>query len=55
MNLSKFLSDALISGHGNGSFTTEQVIIYTQNYYNKAQVTQSDYDRVIAALSPQEV
>lgn len=52
MNLSKFLADTLISGHANGSFTTEQVIIFVTNYQMRGQVSQEDYQRVMNTLFP---
>lgn len=54
MNLSKFLTDTLISGRSNGSFTTEQVIIFVTNYQMRGQVSQEDYQRVMDALFPPE-
>ena len=54
MNLSQFLSDALIGGYANGSFTTEQVIIFSQNYLNRGQITADDHQRVMDALFPPE-
>ena len=54
MNLSKFLSDTLISGHSNGSFTMEQVIIFAQNYLNRGQITEEDYNRIMEYLFPKD-
>ena len=48
--LNKYLKDNLISGYHNGAFTIEQVVIFAQNYLNKAQLTQVDIDEIHAIL-----
>lgn len=48
--LNKYLKDNLISGYHNEAFTIEQVVIFAQNYLNKAQLTQVDIDEIHAIL-----
>lgn len=52
MNLSKFLTDTLISGYQNGSFTAEQVVIFGMNYLNRGQIAQEDFDEIMLVLYP---
>lgn len=54
MNLAKFLTETLISGYQNGSFTAEQVIIFGMNYLNRGQIVQGDFDEIMLVLHPPE-
>ena len=54
MNLAKFLTETLISGYQNGSFTAEQVIIFGMNYLNRGQIEQTDFDDIMLVLYPPE-
>lgn len=54
MNLAKFLTETLISGYQNGSFTAEQVIIFGMNYLNRGQIAQENFDEIMLVLYPPE-
>lgn len=55
MNLAKFLTETLISGYQNGSFTAEQVVIFGMNYLNRGQIAQDDFDEIMLVLYPHEI
>ncbi len=54
MNFAKFIKDNLISGYQNGSFTIEQVNIYSMNYLMRGNITQEDFDEIQLVLYPPE-
>jgi len=54
-NIADFLKTNLKSGYDNGSFTYEQVNIYSFNYLSKGQISQSDFDEIQLHLNPVEV
>lgn len=54
MNLAEFVKTNLISGYQNGSFTVEQVNIYSLNYQMRGIITQADFDDIQLAMSPPE-
>ena len=51
-DFAKFLTENLISGYQNGSFTKEQVGLYAFNYFSRQQITQDDFDRIRETLDP---
>ena len=53
-NISEFIKTNLKSGYDNGSFTYEQVNIYSFNYLSKGQISQSDFDEIQSHLNPVE-
>ena len=53
-NMSIFLKNNLISGYANGSFTEQQVNIYAFNYLSKGQLTQEDFEEVLAIFIEEE-
>lgn len=54
MILNDFLRNNLISGYQNGSFTFEQVNIFSINYLLRGQITQDDFDQIQQVLNPVE-
>ena len=52
MNLAEFVKGNLIGGFQNGSFTLEQVNIYSLNYQTRGIITQADFDEIQAAVNP---
>ena len=54
-NIAEFLKTNLKSGYDNGSFTYEQVNIYSFNYLSKGQISQSDFEEIQLHLNPVEV
>ena len=52
--LNEVLKNNLISGYQNNSFTKEQVVIFSMNYLNKAQLSQEDVDEIMDILYPKE-
>lgn len=54
MMLNQFLKQNLIDGYQNGSFTKEQVNIYSTNYLLNGRITQADFDEIQAVLNPEE-
>ena len=52
MNFSEFLRKNLINGFVNGSFTEEQVNIFSFNYLSRGQLTQEDFDLIQNTLYP---
>jgi hypothetical protein len=54
MNFAEFIKSNLISGFRNGSFTGEQVNIYSMNYLLRGNITQEDFDEIQLALNPPE-
>ena len=55
MNLAEFVKGNLIGGYQNGSFTKEQVNIYSLNYLANARISQADFDEIQAAINPVEL
>ena len=55
MNLAEFVKDNLIGGYQNGSFTKEQVNIYSLNYLANARIAQADFDEIQTAINPVEL
>ena len=51
-DFAKFLTENLITGFNNGSFTKEQVGLYAFNYLSRQQSTQADFDRIRETLDP---
>ena len=45
-NIADFIKNNLKSGYDNGSFTYEQVNIYSFNYLSKGQISQSDFEDI---------
>ena len=45
-NLHDFIFNNLISGYKNGSFTKEQVSIYSVNYMTKGLFTETDVEKL---------
>jgi hypothetical protein len=54
-NIADFLKNNLKSGYDNGSFTYEQVNIYSFNYLSRGQITQADFDEIQLHLNPIEI
>jgi len=52
-NLADFIKSNLKSGYDNGSFTQEQVNIYSINYLTKGQISQIDFDEIQLHMNPQ--
>ena len=50
-NLQDFIFNNLISGYKNGSFTKEQVSIYSVNYMTKGLFTETDVEKLNEILS----
>ena len=50
-NLHDFIFNNLISGYKNGSFTKEQVSIYSVNYMTKGLFTETDVEKLNEILS----
>lgn len=55
MIINDFIRDNLISGFQNGSFTFEQVNIYSFNYLEKGTITQADFDMIQLKLNPEVI
>jgi hypothetical protein len=53
-NIAEFLKTNLKSGYDNGSFSLEQVNIFSLNYLMKGQITQADFDEIQLHLNPVE-
>jgi len=53
-SIADFLKTNLIAGYDNGSFTEEQVNIYSVNYLSKGQISQADFDEIQLHLNPVE-
>lgn len=53
-NIAEFLKTNLKSGYDNGSFTYEQVNIYSFNYLSRGQISQADFDEIQLHLNPVE-
>ncbi len=53
-SIADFLKNNLKSGYDNGSFTYEQVNIYSFNYLSKGQISQSDFEEIQLHLNPVE-
>lgn len=53
-DIGKFITENLLSGYDNGSFTAEQVNIYAFNYLAKGQITQTHFDEIQLHLNPVE-
>ena len=51
-NLSTYLKNNLMGGYANGSFTAEQVSIYSVNYLLNGRLTQADFDEIQEMLNP---
>ena len=51
-DFAKFLTENLITGFNNGSFTKEQVSLYAFNYFSRQQITQDDFDTILEILEP---
>jgi len=51
-SIADFLKNNLKSGYDNGSFTYEQVNIYSFNYLSKGQISQSDFEEIQLHLNP---
>lgn len=50
-NLQDFILNNLVSGYKNGSFTKEQVSIYSVNYMTKGLFTETDVENLNEILS----
>ena len=50
-NLHDFILNNLVSGYKNGSFTKEQVSIYSVNYMTKGLFTETDVEKLNEILS----
>lgn len=50
-NLHDFIFDNLVNGYKNGSFTKEQVSIYSVNYMTKGLFTENDIEKINSVLS----
>ena len=50
-NLHDFIFNNLISGYKNGSFTKEQVSIYSVNYMTKGLFTETDVEKLNEILN----
>ena len=50
-NLHDFIFNNLVSGYKNGSFTKEQVSIYSVNYMTKGLFTETDVEKLNEILS----
>ena len=50
-NLHDFIFNNLVSGYKNGSFTKEQVSIYSVNYMTKGLFTETDVEKLNGILS----
>lgn len=46
-----FIKKTLISGLNNGSFTAEQVSIYSFNYLQRGLITQNTFDEISQAVT----
>ena len=55
MIINEFVKSNLISGYNNGSFTLEQVNIFSFNYLEKGTIKQADFDEIQLVLYPPEV
>ena len=53
-SIADFIKNNLKSGYDNGSFTYEQVNIYSFNYLSKGQISQSDFEEIQLHLNPVE-
>ena len=51
-SIADFIKNNLKSGYDNGSFTYEQVNIYSFNYLSKGQISQSDFEDIQEHLYP---
>lgn len=54
-DIAEFITNNLKSGFDNGSFTKEQVNIYSLNYLTKGQISQADFDEIQLYLNPIEI
>lgn len=52
--LHDFIFNNLVSGYKNGSFTKEQVSIYSVNYMTKGLFTETDVERLNESLSEEQ-
>ena len=52
MNLAEFIKSNLIGGFQNGSFTLEQVNIFSLNYQTRGIIAQADFDEIQTAVNP---
>ena len=52
MSLNVFVKENLVSGFQNGSFSKEQVNIFSVNYLEKGILSQVDFDEIQTALNP---
>lgn len=50
-NLHDFIFDNLVNGYKNGSFTKEQISIYSVNYMTKGLFAESDIEKINSVLS----
>ena len=53
-SIADFLKNNLKSGYDNGSFTYEQVSIYSFNYLSKGQISQADFEEIQLHIKPVE-
>lgn len=51
-DIAEFIKTNLKSGYDNGSFSLEQVNIFTLNYLMKGQISQDDFDEIQLHLNP---
>ena len=49
-----YIKQTLKDGYNNGSFTKEQIVIFSLNYLIKGIFTQSDFDDMDLFLNPEE-
>ena len=53
-DIAEFIKTNLKTGYDNGSFTYEQVNIYSFNYLSKGQISQSDFEEIQLHVNPVE-
>lgn len=53
-SIADFIKNNLKSGYDNGSFTYEQVNIYSFNYLSKGQISQADFEEIQLHINPVE-
>ena len=51
-SIADFIKNNLLAGYDNGSFTEEQVNIYSVNYLSKGQISQSDFEEIQLHFNP---
>lgn len=51
-NFSEFIINNLKDGYNNGSFTKQQVNIFSMNYLSKAQISEEQFSDLQSFLNP---